>query len=559
MTDSQYFYIRGLKYLNFFSVFLLFFMCQVVLQLAGGAFSNEFGGYSDEAGHYVTGLMVHDYIAGMQYGSPMEFAENYYLHYPKIALGHWPPFFYIVQGFWTLLFSESRISMMLLMALLAALLSSTVYLAIKRDFGSRIGVCAGIFLIALPLVQTWSGMLMAEVLVALLSLWSVLCLGRFLDTEKWQWSVGFGICATLAIMTKGNGLALVLVMPLALFFSRRFFLIKRLSFWYPLFIVLVFCGPWCWATMDMVRNGMKEGAPSLGFMVAAIPYFSSSLVHIIGFGLLPLMMVGFIVRVVRPYLNKETDGKWASLGALLLGVWLFHCIVPAGLEARHLITAVPALVIFSVIGFKSISKKQPFSYFTNRKKELILVTVVVVVFIVETFYIPNKAFYGYGTVAQKLLYIPSFQESVILVSSDECGEGAFISEIAMREQRPGHIVLRASKFLSKSRWDESNYELLYSTPGDIMKCLHKVPVGIVVIDQSIPEKEQRKHHYLLKKVIEKYPNRWRLFGSYPIVREGIEFPNSLMVYVQKGHENMDRDVIRLDMSEMLGRTIEERL
>ena len=100
--------------------------------------------------------------------------------------------------------------MMLLTAFITTLLSFTVYDVIRRDFGSLIGIVSGIFLMTFPLVQSYSVMLMAESLVALLVLWSALCFVRFLVTEKWQWSVGFGILASLAILTKGNGLSLVL-------------------------------------------------------------------------------------------------------------------------------------------------------------------------------------------------------------------------------------------------------------------------------------------------------------------------------------------------------------
>ena len=52
----------------------------------------------------MTGLMVRDYIAAGFPDSPFRFAENYYLHYPKVAIGHWPPVFYSIQAAWMLIF-----------------------------------------------------------------------------------------------------------------------------------------------------------------------------------------------------------------------------------------------------------------------------------------------------------------------------------------------------------------------------------------------------------------------------------------------------------------------
>ena len=49
--------------------FVCFFLCALLLEWRGGAFAAEFGGTADEAAHYVTSLMVRDYVAsGMTVG-----------------------------------------------------------------------------------------------------------------------------------------------------------------------------------------------------------------------------------------------------------------------------------------------------------------------------------------------------------------------------------------------------------------------------------------------------------------------------------------------------------
>ena len=68
-------------------VFVFAFDVAFLWQLFAGAYGSEFGGHPDEAGHYVTGLMVRDYVATGFPGSPMKFAGEYYRHYPKVALG----------------------------------------------------------------------------------------------------------------------------------------------------------------------------------------------------------------------------------------------------------------------------------------------------------------------------------------------------------------------------------------------------------------------------------------------------------------------------------------
>src|SRR3979409_2606458 len=72
------------------AVYVLFFALIVALQIKSGTYGSEFGHDPDEPGLVVSSLMVHDYIATEFPGSPMRYAETYYLHYPKVALGVWP-------------------------------------------------------------------------------------------------------------------------------------------------------------------------------------------------------------------------------------------------------------------------------------------------------------------------------------------------------------------------------------------------------------------------------------------------------------------------------------
>jgi hypothetical protein len=39
-------------------------------------------------------LMIRDYLVSGFHRAPLRYAENDYVHYPKVGLGKWPPFFH---------------------------------------------------------------------------------------------------------------------------------------------------------------------------------------------------------------------------------------------------------------------------------------------------------------------------------------------------------------------------------------------------------------------------------------------------------------------------------
>src|SRR5690242_14747062 len=128
-------FIHSIPLVRMTLLLLFVFAWIVYLQWMGGGYSAEFIGYPDESAHYVTGLMVHDYLISHDLFSPLEFAQRFEDHYPKVAIGHWPPVFYGLQAVWMMLFSASRGSMMLFMATVAALISAYLAIWLYKEFG----------------------------------------------------------------------------------------------------------------------------------------------------------------------------------------------------------------------------------------------------------------------------------------------------------------------------------------------------------------------------------------------------------------------------------------
>lgn len=503
-------------------VFVLVFDVAYFWQWKFGAYQSEFGGHPDEAAHVVTGLFIHDafieaghYAASGFHGSPIrvgkEFAESYYTHYPKIGLGVWPPFFYLVQSAWTFPFGVSRGSLLFLLCTLAGLLAWLVYRFLREEFGVVLAAVAGAVLISLPLVRNYYGMVMAETLSAVLMFGATMAFGNFLDREKRSDAIWFGILASLAILTKGTGLALALAAPLALVFTRRLALLKRPALWGAVLIVAVVAGPWTWATRNLGKGGWLQPNPSLSFTAQAVPYYAQKFALSLGAALVVLFAIGVVTRLRG---GSKYPGRWAAAGALIVAVLIFQSIAPVGLEARHLIPILPAGVMFAAAGFDFIARRLGACW-----RIAVLATLVLVGTVWHFFPITLKGSLGFGPLAGVVLADAKPNDEV-LVSSDATGEGMFIAEVALREHRPGHVVQRASKSLSSSTWSGSGYAPAFEKDADVLKFLTGGKIRYLVLDDAVPADRRREHHDQLKRVVAEYPQQFFPLAEADLYRGG---------------------------------------
>jgi Dolichyl-phosphate-mannose-protein mannosyltransferase len=522
-------------------LFFLYFVCVVLLQWRGNAFRSEFSGTPDEPAQYVTGLMVHDYIAAGFPRSALPYARNYYLHYPKVALGHWPPFFYVVQAAWTLLFTTSRTSVMLLMAAVTALLATMLCEVLRKEFSLAMGMSAATLFISLPVVEEFSRLVMAEMLVALLVLLAVLSYGRYLDTGRWQPSACFGVWFTLALLTNGTAIQLAMLPPFAVLFGRRWHLLRSFSFWLPAMLVLGIAGPWyLW-----VPGAQHESVARFGgvrFNWGRLTGTPTAWAEMLGLILMIAATLGLLI-CCRQILRGSAGGKWIASVAVVLGAYLARLLIGA-YEERHLLVNIPMLLMFAALSAGWCLSQPRWQGLKAAPRNLAVGLALVALLSFHVYKSPIKRHYGFSEVAQDLLSRPAFKNSVFLICGSATGEGMLISEVAARESRPGHIVLRASKMLASENWMGLHYQPLFHDQREVLQYLESIPTGIVVIDGY---GRRTPHGQLLFQGIQLHPEKWELLAQSPPSGGGTFPAGDIQVYRLIGHEGRPVSKIRIPM------------
>ena len=479
----------------------------VALQWSGHAYSSNFGAEEpDEPAHYVTGLMIRDYVANGFPGWPMDFAKNYYLHYPKVALGVWPPFFYVVEATWMLIFSPFRASVMLLSAAITLSCAITLLLVVRRQFGAVLAILCATAYILLPAVQASTASVMVDGLVALFELLAPLLFARYVDRQEPKYAYAYGFVAAVAALTKANALALVLVPGIVIALTRRWRLLRRREIWLALLVIVVAAAPWNYFlvtlaahSVSLIRrdalSALNRGGEYLRMFAQVTGVF------------LPLAAAGFWIKIVRPFRRESVSGLWASAFALIAAGFLFHAAAPANnLELRYLIPCLAPVLLFAAAGLHWISERVPLGALGIEGRTIAIAALMALVFFGFQFHLVRRDQPGFDHTAQRLAQEPTSR--AILVSGNSAGEGMAVSEIAMRDARPRHYILRSTKVLSGSDWNGNGYRSRFSAAQQLSEYLESVPVDYVLASVPAPD-ERFLHHRLLLEALRSHPERWR--------------------------------------------------
>ena len=493
-----------------FIALLVFHLC---FQAMHGAWTSDLGGDPDEAAHAVTSLMLRDYLAGGWQQSPLTFAQNYYAAFPKVALGHYPPGFYLLAGVW-LLPCASITSLFVLQAVLAAVFGALTYRVAARLLPVAAALAAGMLTAVLPFTLKQTELVMADFMLSALCLVATMAWSDYLCRPTNRRALAFGLLAALAILTKGSALALCLVPPVTTLLCRRWLLLKQLSWWLSALPVVLLAGPWMVYSTRITAEGMVK--QSVGdYALEAARYYALTFPDVLGWPLLACVMLGLGLMLRSCCRAAAPAPLAASLIGLLVGTMAISLFVPAGYSARYLLPMLPTLLIAAVIAADTLAARL-------RQGRWIAFAVIILAAVGGTAAWPVKQVTGYTAAVQRV-GVPAMaaQPTAWLVASDPRGEGAIIAAAAFGSQSrvPATLrVLRGSKELSTSDWMGRGYVLAFQTVPDLLAHLDSLKVRHVFVDMAVPEEKRLPHHQLLLSAMQSGDQRWQLAFEEPVQR-----------------------------------------
>lgn len=443
------------------------------------AYSNGFSG-SDEPAHFLNAYLVSVYFQHWLGSNPMAVAADFYVHYPKITIGHWPPAYYALLGLVFTVIPATVKTAFIINLLVSALPSAGVAVALGSLAGWRAGVIGAVIYAFTPLAIEGQTYFMLDQALAACCIAAAMSWYGFVKRPGWPRAFVFSAFCMLAVLLKGNGW-LVVFLPLYYMILTRSFRLLALPYLYGAALVAaIVVVPWYWVTAGISADGFNYKA-GLAYATTALFSNLSSLVSNLGMASLPL--VG--IAVFLEYRGRRlAPMRWEVISvclSLVLATLTLQSLIPVDIVDRYLAPALPAVLVLAMIGI--IDFRGKFS-----KKTSSLVGGIVAVALACSLASPGvlhlidrqpKPDYrmDMAAEAQKVYSMPG----ISLIDGTPNAEGAYIAEMAIRDPLLNSYSIRASKLLAESNFMGSNYILKFQDSRNVARELDRMGIRTVVI------------------------------------------------------------------------------
>ncbi|MBA2935804.1 glycosyltransferase family 39 protein [Sphingomonas sp. CGMCC 1.13654] len=451
-----------------------------LLGLAALALSAATGGLShsfldpDESAHYVNTLFIADWLrAGCP--SPMPFARDFYAHFPKLSIGHWPPGWYAMLAPLFAVLRPSPFGAAILLAFIAGLPALTIVWALDRVGAKRWGIVAAFGYLLLPLVANEARYFRIDQPVALVA--GLAAIAWFRATEKpglWRYLL-FGALTAFATLTKGNGALAVLIPALDIVMAGRWRQLADWRLWTAAVATLLVVAPWYYVSFKISAGGFNY-TPGPAYAWLSLKTDGAALLDTLGYvGLLAALlgaMAGWQEPLFRPIVRLSI--------AAILATLLFQAAIPVALEDRYVLPAIPWLVVLIAIGPVATAERNPIGAIVPT----ILILAALMPFVADLIRQPPKPDIGAPAIAVQMQSAPG----IWLIDGRAGGEGAAIAEAAYADDgRRAIWAARASQWLSTSDFMGRDYRLSVHSSAEARAVLDRLGVRGVV---SVAEKGQ---------------------------------------------------------------------
>jgi hypothetical protein len=432
---------------------------------------------ADPPGHFTTGVMLHDFLLPGHSMRPLPFAECFYVRYPKVAFGHWPPMFYIIEAVWFLVFGTKIVAARWLCACIAGGCALVLYQRCRVDWGHLRALTVTALFLALPSVRHEGWNVMSDLLLAGFAFLALCSLSDYLVSGKLTHALWLASWTSVAILTKGTGWLLLAPLAAGPLVAGRIKIYLSWSYWLTIALIGIVSAPF-FIWMGMLNLGYPTGIEWYLYRLRMVLWGLSVTTWV------AVLAILFILTTVLSWLLPRQPLKPTQTRMVILSVWgltlvVFIVLFPMTPELRRYYTTAIAPAAYLLAGATATLEGWLFSRGFSRARLLttLLCAALLANFVPIQFAVTSVFSWAMGQ-------IPRTAGQTVLVISDSDGEGAMIAARLEQDRTRSSYLLRGSKVFSISDWSGVRSTPKYETVDALHAALDSLDLDYVVLDTS---------------------------------------------------------------------------
>jgi hypothetical protein len=311
----------------------------------------------DASRHAMNGVFLRDFLLEGGLLNPIAFAKAYYLQYPAINIGFYPPFLYLSSVPFLTVFGASHAVSQAVVTLYALGAGVMVYLICQQAMDKLSALATALAIMAMPAMALWARQVQLDVPAVALLLATAWALIRYLQSGRSRWLMMTALFLGLAMLTRMQaGYAAPAVGLLALFHKTP----QRppLRVWIgatALFLVLALPSVGSAIYFSRVTGNLAGAMPDMPALwsIDNWTWYAQEVPGQVSMPVVYFIVVGLIAAVITTIRSGATIQMKVG-AAFALSSWIFFTVV-SNKEPRFNLPSLPFLFMLAAFGIYQLS------------------------------------------------------------------------------------------------------------------------------------------------------------------------------------------------------------
>lgn len=475
---------------------------------------------------------------------PITYAERYYVQYPALTIGMYPPVFYTVEALFFKVLGVSPLAARLAVLLFTLLGVNVFFLLCRMWFPLWLSVVGGMLYLLQPVTLFGQKNVMVEMPALAMSIVAIyfLCVATERGT---QWACFWApLFAALAFLTKQNTIFLVPIWCVWILAHRKWDLAKSRHFVMGILVGVVVLIPWVIINLTVSRSYVEAFAFQEYHLWSNCLYYLKHCSEIVSY---PVVTLSVVSVILWPKLRQYSGYKFSLLWgfSVLLSISVMEFTTP-----RYAMFIVPAMIILSMYLVRLVTEK--FWVLLSRRPVYPVLLLALICLHLNTDRVwGGRDIQGFEEVADFVVQ----DRECVSVFYDGYFDEAFIFHMRARDKDRRVFVFRASKLVfSTMMIVELAYNELITQPSEFLAVLDRYSIKYLVQEER--DLMNTRANKRLRQWIQR--PEFRLLQQHPVVEKEMNGFGNLLIFEYLGYKAKPMTQVELDMP-IMGRKISVRL